>query len=110
MRVGPIKWDLATTPDDDRPVILLKPCQCHWFLAMVGKRKGAEGYYSGWAFVEVPAAPGRAKVTVEESAYDEDVVHPTREAAIAAARGAVEAIRRTVLADMMREGRHVPKN
>ena len=49
-------------------------------------------------------------MTVEELAYDEDVVHPTREAAIAAAQGAVEAIRRTVLADMMREGRHVPKN
>ena len=95
MRVGPIKWDLVATLDN-RPVILLKPCQCHWFIAMVGKRKGADGYYSGWVFVQRSAAPGSAKVEVESSAYDEDVVHSTREAAIVAARVAVEAVRRTM--------------
>ena len=63
---------------------------------MVGKRKGADGYFSGWAFVQRSAVPCSAKVEVKSSAYDEDVVHSTRDAAIVAARGAVEAVRRTM--------------
>jgi len=77
---------------------------------MVGKRKGTNGYYSGWVYVQRPAAPGSAKVEVESSAYDEDVVHSTHEAAIEAAQVAVEAVQRTILADMMREGGHTPKH
>jgi hypothetical protein len=99
-RRHPIEWDIASAPNGG-PVILLRPCQCHWFLAMVGKRRGEAGYYSGWIYGE-SANPGNTAPV--PGSIDEETVHLTIDAAIEAARHAAQAAQGLVLDTMMAEG------
>jgi hypothetical protein len=113
-RPRPIIWELATRPDGG-PVILERPCECHWFLAMIGKRRGEAGYYSGWIFgesadlenaVPVPGNPDAYTFKMKKAIQrlDEEMPHPTIDAGIEAARLAAQQNQQSVLTTIMTEG------
>jgi len=111
-----IRWYVPNQPDGASHIVHAG-CDCHMFVAMVGRRRN--NYFAGIAMVERPAQGavnfgaseiGNYEATPEFQEFDEETAYPTEAAAIDGAKGMAVGAMNRVEQEMMREGRHHSKH